>query len=398
MNTIKFSEWKYFKRYDNFDFKMPDYETDGETLKIKYDGNDWICAQFDKTTTDVEPGKVYRIFYNLKTDSEFTKLIFCWYDKDGNILVKSYLNKSGGSITAPQNASELRLTLRFGAFEKKEAQISDVFVQCLGDYKPKKVKLATVAIPNIYYPESQPPEYNLRETIKVIDRLCSREKPDIIALTETFYTRKTLLPLPEMCNPLDCEAIRVIRDKAKQYNTYIAFSFHEEENGHFYNSGILIDRNGEIVGKCHKCHLTMSEYENGLTPGNEIKVFDTDIGKIGIAICWDIFYPEYIREMQKQGVDIIINPTAGYLYERINQRCQESGAYIVTSVASSFEMSGIFNPRGEMIANAGTNYGYAIAEVDILKPEYWYYLSYPALTESKNIYLNEARFDLYGQL
>lgn len=398
MNTIKFSEWKYFKRYENFDYELPEYETDGETLKIKYNKDGWVCAQFDKKTTDVEPGKVYRICYNLKTDSDLVRLIFGWYDKDGNVLEKGYLGNSGENITAPDKAFELRFTLRFGAFEKKEAQISDVSVKCMGDYKPKNVKLATVAIPNIYYPESQPPEYNLKETIKVIDRLCSREKPDIIALTETFYTRKTFAPLPEMCNPLSCEAITAIKKKAKQYNTYIAFSFHEEENGHYYNSGILIDRNGEIAGKCHKCHLTMSEYENGLTPGNEIKVFDTDIGKVGIAICWDIFYPEFVREMQKQGVDIIINPTAGYLYERINQRCQESGAYIVTSVSSSFENSGIFNPLGEMIANAGTHYGYAICEVDIAKPKRWFYLSYPAYTEPKNIYLNEARFDLYGQI
>lgn len=398
MNTIKLSNWKYFKKYENFDLKMPEYETDGETLKIKYDKDDWVCAQFDKETFDIEEGKVYKISYNLKTGSDFVRLIFGWYDKDGNILVKGYLNKSGESITAPEDSEELKLTFRFGSFEKSEAEISDVSVECTGEYVPKKVKLATVAIPNIYFPKSQPPEYNLKETVKVIDRLCSREKPDIIALTETFYTRKTLSSLPEMCHPLDCEAISVIRKKAKEYNTYIAFSFHEKENGNFYNSGVLIDRNGEILGKCHKCHLTMSEYENGLTPGKEIKVFDTDIGKIGIAICWDIFYPECIREMQKQGVDIIINPTAGYLYERINQRCQESGAYIVTSVSSSFEMSGIFNPSGEMIANAAANFGYAICEVDINKPQYWYYLSYPALTESKNIYLNEARFDLYGRL
>ena len=90
METVKFSEWKYFKKYNNYDYELPEYETDGETLKIKYDKDGWICAQFDKKTTDVEPGKVYRISYNLKTDSEFTKLIFGWYDKDGEVLEKVY--------------------------------------------------------------------------------------------------------------------------------------------------------------------------------------------------------------------------------------------------------------------------------------------------------------------
>lgn len=139
----------------------------------------------------------------------------------------------------------------------------------------------------------------------------------------------------------------------------------------------------------------MSEYENGLTPGKEIKVFDTEIGKIGIAICWDIFFPEHIRAMQKQGVDIIINPTAGYRIERIKERCVESGAYIVTSVAAGFEKSAIFNPLGNVLADASLNYGYACVEVDITEPQYYFYQSYPAYTASKNIYLNEARFDLY---
>ena len=139
----------------------------------------------------------------------------------------------------------------------------------------------------------------------------------------------------------------------------------------------------------------MGEYENGMTPGREIKVFDTEIGKIGIAICWDIFFPEHVRAMQKQGVDIIVNPTAGYRQDRIHERCTESGAYIITSVAASFDKTGIFNPYGEMIDNAGTHYGYACAEVDITKPYYCFYQSYAADTAAKNVYLNEARFDLF---
>lgn len=394
MNRITFSEWQYFKKYKQYDFKKPGYSINNGVLNVELAGDTYTSAQFDAETKEIIPGNTYRIYYNLESDNDFARVIYGWYGKDG-VLVKGYLNKSGESILAPEGAETLKITLRFNGFDKAKGTISDLYAVCEGEYKPKKVTLATVAIPNIYFPESQPPEYNLEETVKIIDRLCSREKPDLIALTETFYTRKTLVPLPEMCNPIDCHAIDVIKEKARQYNTFIAFSFHEEENGQYYNSGILIDRKGEIVGKCHKCHLTMGEYENGMTPGREIKVFDTEIGKIGIAICWDIFFPEHIREMQKQGVDIIVNPTAGYTKERICERCFEAGAYIVTSVASSFEKSGIFTPAGQMIDNAAMHYGYACAEVDITKPNYTFYLSYAANTESRNIYLNEARFDLY---
>lgn len=394
MDRINFTEWKYFKRKDKFDFIKPEYKISEGTLMVKLAGEKYTSAQFDSEAANVKPGYEYSVYYRLKTDNSFARMIYGWYGKDG-VIVKGYLNASGETLLAPEGAETLKITLRFNGFTECEGVISGLYAVCEGEYKPKKVSLATVAIPNIYYPKSQPPEYNLSETVKVIDRLCSREKPDIIALTETFYTRKTLLPLSEMCNPIDCEAIEVIKKKAKQYNTYIAFSFHEEENGLFYNSGILIDRNGEIKGKCHKCHLTMGEYESGLTPGQEINVFQTDFGKVGFAICWDIFFPEHIRVLQKCKVDVIINPTAGYRAERISERCRESGAFIVTSTAASFEKSAIFNPKGEMLCNAGLNFGYACVEVDIKKPNYYYYQSYPAYTDAKNIYLNEARFDLY---
>lgn len=392
---IKFSEWQYFKKFKHFDFIKPEFVLNDGELTVKLAGTEYVSAQFDSLTKDITPGKLYKINYELKTENEFARVIFKWYN-DNDILEQGYLRKSGETILAPEGATILKISFRFNGFDKCEGTISEITAECLGDYQPKYVNLATVAIPHIYFPESQPPEYNLSETVKVIDRLCKKEKPDLIALTETFYTRKTFLPINEICKPVDCEAMNVIRNKAKEYNTFIALSFSEEENGHFYNSGILIDRKGEIVGKCHKCHLTMGEYENGLTPGREIKVFDTEIGKIGIAICWDVFFPEHIRQMQKQGVDIIVNPTAGYTEPRILQRAEESGAYIVTSVSASFDKSGIFSPEAKKLADASQNYGYACVTVDLNKPVNWPWLSYAGEGSPKNIYLNEARFDLYN--
>ena len=95
----------------------------------------------------------------------------------------------------------------------------------------------------------------------------------------------------------------------------------EEENGLLYNSGILIDRKGEIVGKCHKCHLTMAEYEKGLTPGKEIKVFgDSHIEEIAEKFGYDLLAkipmdPEVASYVDKGWIETI---KTNYLEEAAN--------------------------------------------------------------------------------
>jgi len=394
MEKIAFTEWEYFRADDYSENIRPEYIIENGILTVETAGERYSSAQFDSISYDVKPGYNYKINYELETENPMARVMFGWY-KGKEALVKGYLEFSGEEILCPPEAEYLKITFRFNSFRKEKGKIMAVTGECAGEYKPRKVRLAAVAIPHIYFPESQPVEYNLEETLKQIDRLCKKEKPDLIVLTETFYTRKTMVKPFEACLPEDSEPIKIISERAKKYNTWIAFSFHEIEDGLLYNSGFLIDRKGKIAGKCHKCHLTMSEYENGLTPGNEIKVFDTEIGKIGFAICWDIFFPEHVRELRKKGVEIIVNPTAGYREERISERCRESGAYIVTSVASGYEKTAIFNPLGEKLDDAGMNFGYVIKEVDLNEPKYMYYLSYDANCEPRRIYLNEARFDLY---
>ncbi len=390
---MNFTQWKYFYKNEYVEGMCPEYSVENGVLRVELDGKEYAAAQFDSVSYDIAPGNTYRISYKLETDNPMARVLFGWY-KGEEAIVKGYLNNGCGDIVCPEDVDSLRITLRFNGFDKAYGVIGQVTGECLGESKPRMVKVAAVAIPHIFYPESQPREYNMEETVKQIERLCKKHQPDIIALTETFYTRKTLEPTFKMCLPENSEPIDRIRELAKKYNTYFAFSYHESENEHIYNSGFLIDRKGEIAGKCHKCHLTMGEYENGLTPGREIKVFDTDFGKVGIAICWDIFFPEHIREMQKQGVELIINPTAGYSESRITERCCESGAYIVTAVSAGYEKTAVFNPRGKKLADASQGFGIVCEEIDLNKKYYWEWLSYSSMGETKDIYLNELRTDL----
>ncbi len=85
----------------------------------------------------------------------------------------------------------------------------------------------------------------------------------------------------------------------------------EKEGSLIYNTGVLMDRGGNIAGKYRKVQLPLAEAEFGVTPGCEFPVFDTDFGKIGILICFDHFFPEPARILSYNGAEIIFVPTIG---------------------------------------------------------------------------------------
>lgn len=365
-----------------------------DSVRAELSGIRYTAVEFARISKSISGNSFYRISYEKEEKNLSVKVIYGWLDEKGENLARGYAD-DGQSIVSPEGAVFLELCVLFFSYEKGEGEVRNLKAEYLGEYEPKPVKLATVALD--YFNQTIPVsrEYNLNSTLEKIDELCKAESPDIIVLTETFYTRKTLLPVRECALEEDSEPIRLVRERAKKYNTYIAFSFHEVENGVYYNTAFLIDRKGEIAGKYHKSHLTMAELEAGMAPGSEIKVFDTDIGRIAIPVCWDLFFPGYAMEITKQKVDIICHPTAGFLDFRMCQRAKECGAYLIVSTVHDYSASAIYGPNGMRLTDASEHNGYGVVEVDMNKPVYTYWQSYPADTDGTNIYRNESRWDLY---
>lgn len=85
----------------------------------------------------------------------------------------------------------------------------------------------------------------------------------------------------------------------------------QADNGKYYNTAIFINRDGEIIGRYNKIHLMKaigydeSQYVEG---GTEPAVFDTDFGRIGMMVCYDLRFPELARGMVQDGADIIFVP------------------------------------------------------------------------------------------
>lgn len=149
---------------------------------------------------------------------------------------------------------------------------------------------------------------NLRNAERVIAEAV-KAKADMVVLPEMFicpYNKKAILSAAQ---PEGGEAWQSMAEAAQKNHVYLAAgSIPESEDGHIYSTCWIFDREGKQIGKYRKMHMFDIDVEGGqyynessvITAGNEICVAETEFGPIGIAICYDVRFPEQFRLMQRQ--------------------------------------------------------------------------------------------------
>ena len=101
---------------------------------------------------------------------------------------------------------------------------------------------------------------------------------------------------------------------ARELDIVIPTSIYEREGPHYFNSLVMIDAGGDLMGVYRKSHIPDGpgyQEKYYFRPGDTgFKVWDTKYAKVGVGICWDQWYPEAARAMALQGADILMYPTA----------------------------------------------------------------------------------------
>ena len=234
--------------------------------------------------------------------------------------------------------------------------------------EPRMVRLAAVH----YRPQNtKSAEENLDQFRKFIDQAGS-ENADIVCLPEGITLVGTKKSYLEASEGIPGPSTKYLGELAKKHQMYIVAGLLEKEGAVLYNTSVLIGRSGELVGKYRKVSLPREEIEGGVTPGTDFPVFDTDFGKIGMMICWDVSFPEPARMLSLKGAEIIFMPIWGGNLTLSKARAIENQVYLVSS---TYDMkTGVFDRTGDLVVEGTADNPVAIIDVDLNKRELWDWL------------------------
>lgn len=151
-------------------------------------------------------------------------------------------------------------------------------------------------------------ESNLKKAERLILKSFNEFKPDFICLPEYFSVTSLEEPIEEIYERTFYPTISLLEEISEKLGIYIVGgTVIEKEKDKYYNTAFLF-KNGEILGKYKKIHITDKEREKGLEAGKDFFVYDSGHARIGILICADILYPETVKKLAVMGADVIFLP------------------------------------------------------------------------------------------
>ena len=262
-------------------------------------------------------------------------------------------------FTAKKEADgvDLGLLLRFAA----EGEVRWNLVEFFEDEppKPRNVTVATMR----GRPSQPSTNKNILGYWAELINLAASHKPDLICLPEAMNTNPNAQASPrEVAEPIPSPTYEMLREKAKKYGTYVCGCFIERDGKLVFDTAVLIDRKGNLLGKYRKVHPYWPEELQGCSPGDDLPVFRTDFGVVGIIICYDSWYAETTRLLALKGAEIILFPNAGYERKLLPARAIDNNVYFV--VASLFSNAVIMDTLGEALAETSSD-GIVSAKIDL---------------------------------
>ncbi len=162
------------------------------------------------------------------------------------------------------------------------------------------------------------PEQNLQRAIEQVREAAGRGA-QIVCLPELFQTQyfcqREDASLFDLAEPIPGPTTAQLAEVAKELRiVLIASLFEKRAPGVYHNTAVMLDANGELLGRYRKMHIPDDPlyYEKYyFTPGDlGFRAFDTSVGRVGTLVCWDQWYPEGARLTALQGAQVLFYPTA----------------------------------------------------------------------------------------
>lgn len=190
--------------------------------------------------------------------------------------------------------------------------------------------------------------------------------------------------LDRVAEPEDGPSAEALAAIAREHRVHLAAGFALADGGRFYDAQLLFGPDGRRLATYRKVHLFAAERQ-WYAAGDEALVVETAIGRIGMSICYDLIFPDFIRTLADRGADLVINSTnwisdgfqrevwgwTGPMVEALARvRALENGVWLAMANCigpeAGFDSLGhscVVAPSGKLLASVGTAQGFAAADI-----------------------------------
>jgi predicted amidohydrolase len=230
---------------------------------------------------------------------------------------------------------------------------------------------------------------NLNRAEAMLRKAAEDFRPQILVLPEMFncpYSNASFQSFAEVYPGASSDMLSRLAQELRVY--IVGGSVPEKQEGKIYNTSYVFNPEGHLIARHRKIHLFDIDIEGGISfkesdtleAGREVTVFETPFCKIGVAICYDMRFPELMRLLAEKGAEVTIVPasfnmTTGPAHwdSLIKIRALDNQLYFVAASPArdlnaayqAYGHSTIVNPWGEVVAKAGAGEEIVCGEIDL---------------------------------